>query len=807
MDHHGVTFYRKQDRAIDAMMREGNKILIKYGNFEFGTVKDNDQFAKLILETPPDDRIYYEVLRGPQKLFADIDGEFQFLNYSKPEQVVPMILEYLQKEIDNFDPKKMLWLNSSTNEKLSIHFVYPEIVFENHTQQSNFWKKAVLELEKTKHESNVIFERQDKAFTSRPLIDIQVYSANRAMRAVYCHKKGSNRVLVPCTYTDGIFKQITKPVDITDYLINSESPNFTFTKDVSYHNRILTREYIEKIIKKHVPNTELIGIKGNLFKLKTVGTRICPIGGEENESDGCYVVWKRDGLYYGCHDAGCQGHMKKILEIDSTKTKTAETRAKINFYDVHHGESYPMAKLTKSLLEGKLVYAGKHFYYYNEKTGHWKQDNDWIMEFISEKVVPYYQEQKREHFTGMQDIDIRDYERAVKFTNNVVRKLLDSNGQKKVRENLKAIVKDDDFHKKMDADPDLFGFDDGIYSLKEGKIVTGPQYFVSKSCGHKFSEIIQADTSEITKILKEIFVDREQYQFMFDLMTSMLNGHPNQFFYAWIGNSANGKGLLTNILNEMFGEDYANIFNANAVLVKDDGNEIAKLGGKRFVASDEVEAIDLNKVKILTGGGMLECRQIYSVSNKFTPAYTMAVSFNHPPMITKVDDALKRRFRLIEFKSSFVLEPKGELQFKRNPEYEQKSVQRRLAQGLLKILLERYKVTGGEVPKYEMGVEWLLKQDPLIKFVEENYRIIENPRNDQLTTNRELFQRFRKSKIWQDFTPANRRYWSEKMCHKTLVEHQQYNDIFKERHGNKRNCYLGLIDIDEPDTEVENCLL
>ena len=53
-------------------------------------------------------------------------------------------------------------------------------------------------------------------------------------------------------------------------------------------------------------------VQGRLFVLRNTGLRTCIINGERNETDNCFVVWRSDGLYFGCHDAGCVGQTKLI---------------------------------------------------------------------------------------------------------------------------------------------------------------------------------------------------------------------------------------------------------------------------------------------------------------------------------------------------------------------------------------------------------------------------------------------------------------------------------------------------------------
>ena len=80
-------------------------------------------------------------------------------------------------------------------------------------------------------------------------------------------------------------------------------------------HKYLTQADIQKLILQYVPNVEISEVIGRMFKLKNVGVRVCIINGEENRTDNSYVIWKRDGLYFGCHDSGCANTMKKLCEL------------------------------------------------------------------------------------------------------------------------------------------------------------------------------------------------------------------------------------------------------------------------------------------------------------------------------------------------------------------------------------------------------------------------------------------------------------------------------------------------------------
>lgn len=311
--------------------RGTNKIMIKYGNYSFANLPDHEAYLEFVSNVPINDRHFYEVAirNEAQRLFADIDGEFATLNDAKEEDFIEGFVNVLGKcfeecKLGKFDLNKCRWLTSSSPTKLSVHFIYNDSqCFKNSVEQKKFWDYVAAEFEKN-DTFCFIFERVDKSYENRSILDTSVYSENRAFRIIGNTKENSDRVLKAFKWDHTAKRIVNRQVgDDLEYFVhqpeakdyyNAEIPEYTPVKKT-----IRKQSDIIALINKYMPNTQLIGVKGRMFKLKTVGTRICVIGGESNDSDGCFAIWKSDGLYAGCHDSGCAGKTKKLEHFESEK--------------------------------------------------------------------------------------------------------------------------------------------------------------------------------------------------------------------------------------------------------------------------------------------------------------------------------------------------------------------------------------------------------------------------------------------------------------------------------------------------------
>ena len=373
-------WYKKQEDALAPENSRG-EILVKWGNYHFTTFFAQDEFVEFIEETPENDRHFYEVLsegRG-QRMFADLDGEGLSINSTQLlvswQELMIKIFAHMRLIYD----KQKVRILKSRGEKISFHWSYLES-FKNSDDQKLFWKYVEHVIENEHPDLCFLRTRADGKMELMNVLDISVYSKNRAFRTYWSTKEGSDRVLEPIKFRNGEFKPI-KNFNPFDYLIldveattflNLKIPAFTKLK-----NKYLTQDDIQKIIKEHVPNTVIGDISGRMFKLKNDGTRTCIINGEENTGDNSYVIWRRSGLYFGCHDSACEGQLKQIAQFDNVcSSKTNWDSLKKQAKEADTDESVQQAtsdvfqymnSLYTAVLEGSRVIV-----VYNKK----KQDCD-----------------------------------------------------------------------------------------------------------------------------------------------------------------------------------------------------------------------------------------------------------------------------------------------------------------------------------------------------------------------------------------------------------------------------------------------
>ena len=80
--------------------------------------------------------------------------------------------------------------------------------------------------------------------------------------------------------------------------------------------------------------------------------------------------------------------------------------------------------------------------------------------------------------------------------------------------------------------------------------------------------------------------------------------------------------------------------------------DLARLKGARLVTFDETDE-DKHwseaKIKVMTGGGSINCRHMRQNPFEYLPQFKPLVSGNHKPVLRSVNQAIKRRFKLVHF--------------------------------------------------------------------------------------------------------------------------------------------------------------
>ena len=289
------------------------------------------QFSK---DISPENKAYYEIIRGdrPHKIYADL--EWEDINWKSVYDVKKWFLDLMSAE--GLNSKKFYFLNASKGNKGSLH-VIGDYNFKTITSQKTFWSKIKEKIFTDERHGDFIYTKEtDSNFIQTCPIDFCVYNKNRQFRLPYSSKMDKKtgelkRPLLPnVDLNEDTFDNFVISLFDEDFKMIETKPETKGEYTAGKRETMFSKNVVIELFKKH--GCEFTGIKGNLILFKNANrNRKCLIGDEDNYSDNAFGVIKKDGIYYGCHDSGCQGKLKCIFNRYEHKASSPELSDNIPF--------------------------------------------------------------------------------------------------------------------------------------------------------------------------------------------------------------------------------------------------------------------------------------------------------------------------------------------------------------------------------------------------------------------------------------------------------------------------------------------
>jgi len=279
-----------------------------------------------------------------------------------------------------------------------------------------------------------------------------------------------------------------------------------------------------------------------------------------------------------------------------------------------------------------------------------------------------------------------------------------------------------DFFDKLDQDPYLMGFNNGVMDFREKVFRPGkPDDFVSMSTNINYVKLDknnqkqQEIVNEVTEFLHQLFPIQEEYEYMFDHLASTLIGNSvNQTFTMYNGEGRNGKSVLVSLMGKILGDYKVDVplglICGNRVAEGGTSAEKAALKGARYAVFQEPrkgDKINEGKMKELTSGkDAISCRAPYMPNMiTFIPQATFAIACNVMMEVDSNDGGTWRRIRVADFLSYFTEnpvdnDPNKPYQFPVDCEIDNKFD--RWKEIFMSMLIERVLQTNGYVKDCEM---------------------------------------------------------------------------------------------------------
>lgn len=330
--------------------------------------------------------------------------------------------------------------------------------------------------------------------------------------------------------------------------------------------------------------------------------------------------------------------------------------------------------------------------------------------------------------------------------NNIMRELMD-------------LFYDHQFLNKLDNNPMLLGFKNGVFDFRTNDFRDGfPDDYISMTTGINYIALNKNDSlqkkkmEEIENFIYQLFPDDELRKYMWEHLASILLGvNLNQVFSIYNGKGRNGKSILIDLLATCLGQYKGSVpislVTQKRTQIGGVSPEIAQLKGIRLAVMQEPsknQQLNEGIMKELTGGDPLSGRLLRQNTITFIPQFTLVVCTNNLFDIKSNDEGTWRRIRVIEFKSYFTENPDKEdkYQFLIDKNLKENKFDEWKEQ-FISMLIEIAKEKKGNVTDCDMVMqksnEYRKKNDIFMKFIED--KIVEE--KDSCIRKQDIIEEFK----------------------------------------------------------------
>jgi P4 family phage/plasmid primase-like protien len=268
--------------------------------------------------------------------------------------------------------------------------------------------------------------------------------------------------------------------------------------------------------------------------------------------------------------------------------------------------------------------------------------------------------------TASTDEDTReDCERLMKYIMEVASNLKKTTFKSSIMTECKELFYVEKFEQNLDTNPNLIGFENGVYDLDNMIFREGhPGDNVTLSTGYEYEEydIDHPDVKNVIRFLQQIFVNIKLRKYFRRYMATCLSGgNINKHFMIFTGRRGdNGKSVTVKLIEMAFGEYVAKV--PTALLTCQRGKsgdatpELAMLRGKKIAIAQEPgegDKFNNGQLKELTGNDSIYVRGLFEGGGTMKILFKLILQCNRIPRIQANDKAVMNRTKVLEFESLF----------------------------------------------------------------------------------------------------------------------------------------------------------
>lgn len=336
--------------------------------------------------------------------------------------------------------------------------------------------------------------------------------------------------------------------------------------------------------------------------------------------------------------------------------------------------TFMIAKALYSKYFDKFVCANpKDNMWYHFSDHRWRKciNGGRLIVLISEEFANYYIAMAQEYSQKAMDGSPSDkktfLQESASFT-KIAENLMDINFKERIMKEAKHIFYDDMFLKRLDENPNLIGFENGVYDLVQKKFRSGQaDDHISMSTRVHYSKWSDKNpyAPQIFDFFQKILPNKNVRDYFLSRLSTCVSGeNKEEKFYFCTGSGSNGKSLCFQLVSEALGDYYIScpitIITRKRGASNAASPEMARMKGPRCGVYQEPgtdETINVGIFKEISGNDKFMVRGLFQDPFEVKSQMKSWMTTNELPEINSDDGGTWRRLRVIDFGSKFVENP------------------------------------------------------------------------------------------------------------------------------------------------------
>lgn len=340
------------------------------------------------------------------------------------------------------------------------------------------------------------------------------------------------------------------------------------------------------------------------------------------------------------------------------------------------GSHNDLAKALFEKYDSEFVCSSIQHKLWYEFDGHiWKRLDEGITlrKKITDEIVPLYFESLSKYQKDLQYYSQTEDKENYKQTRekmNVLMKLISNLKSAPFKTHVMREAMEvfycENFVRKLDSNPYLIAFQNGVYDLENHAFREGrPSDYLSLKLNIEYRDDLSMDHHEVRMVedfFVKVFPNKNIRDYFLNISCEVfVGGNGAKIFQIWTGEGDNAKSVTEILFEKMLGP-YSIKLPTSLITGKRTASssacpELVRAGnGVRFAVlqePDKKDTINIGILKELSGNDTFFARGLFKDGEEITPMFKLVLICNEPPKLPYSDKATWNRIRVIPFESTF----------------------------------------------------------------------------------------------------------------------------------------------------------